>query len=125
MAPPTPPQPPRFVVQCAKGKGWKTLVVDESPPAAERAFREVVKVNPKGYFRLIRLDYNPKADFEGMEFDWKLLLLHDPKKGVAVSATLPRGRRTPGERVSIPIRLYGVALLFGAILALATLLWFH
>jgi hypothetical protein len=118
-------QPPRFVVQCAKGKGWKTLVVDESPPAAERAFREVVKVNPKGYFRLIRLDYNPKADFEGMEFDWKLLLLHDPRKGTSAAAGRRPRRQTPGERLAIPIRLYGVALLLGSILALAAILWFR
>ncbi len=118
------PQPPRFVVQCAKGKGWKTLVVDESAPAAERAFREVVKVNPKGYFRLIRLDYNPKADFEGMEFDWKLLLLHDPKKGAAAGPRR-RAQRTPGERVPIPLRLYGFALLLGSILALGAIAWFR
>jgi hypothetical protein len=122
-----PPQPPRFVVQCAKGKGWKTLVVEESPPAAERAFREVVKVNPKGYFRLIRLDYNPKADFEGMEFDWKLLQLHDPKKGAAAATALPAGKRGTrqgsGERVPIPVRLYGFALLLGSVLALAAILW--
>jgi hypothetical protein len=116
-------QPPRFVVQCAKGKGWKTLVVDESPPAAERAFREVVKVNPKGYFRLIRLDYNPKAEVEGMEFNWKLLLLHDPKKGAVSSDARGRRGQRPNERVPIPIRLYGTALLLGTLMALAAILW--
>ncbi len=102
-------------------------MVEESPPAAERAFREVVKVNPKGYFRLIRLDYNPKADFEGMEFDWKLLQLHDPKKGAAAATALPAGKRGTrqgsGERVPIPVRLYGFALLLGSVLALAAILW--
>ena len=117
-------QPPRFVVQCAKGKGWKTLVVDEDQGLGERAFREVVKVNPRGYFRLIRLDYNPKSDFEGQEFDWKLLQLHDPKKGQGgasgkASRDSRRHRRQPGEKVPVPVRLYGVALLLGALLAVA------
>jgi len=112
-------QPPRFVVQCAKGKGWKTLVVDESQPAAERAFREVVKVNPRGYFRLIRLDDNPEADFEGQEFSWKLLQLHDPKKGGSGGGSSRRPARKSGERVGIPLKLYGLALVLGALLAVA------
>ncbi len=113
-------QPPRFVVQCAKGKSWKTLVVDESSTAAERAFKEIVKVKPRGYFRLIRLDYNGKADAEGLEFDWKLLALHDPRKGAAKA-----GERPSKERVPIPLRLYGLALIGGLLLALLALLWFH
>ena len=119
-------QPPRFVVQCAKGKGWKSLVVEEDQSLAERAFREVVKVNPKGYFRLIRLDYNPEADYEGQEFNWKLLQLHDPKKGAGGSGRNSRGdsgrRRKPGEKVPVPIRLYGVAIVLGVALALVLFL---
>ena len=119
-------QPPRFVVQCAKGKGWKSLVVEEDQGLCERAFREVVKVNPRGYFRLIRLDYNPKSNFEGQEFDWKLLQLHDPKKGSAGTGGKKPGdsgarRRKPGEKVPVPIRLYGLAMVLGV--ALAALLY--
>ncbi len=122
-----PEQPPRVVVQCAKGKGWKTLVVDESSDAAERAFREVVKVNPRGYFRLIRLDYNPKAEVGGLEFDWKLLRLHDPKKGPdkAGRRAKTKAPRPPGERPPIPLRLYGIALALGSVLALLGILWFR
>jgi len=120
-------QPPRFVVQCAKGKGWKTLVVEEDQGLGERAFREVVKVNPKGYFRLIRLDYNPKSDYEGQEFNWKLLQLHDPKKGSGGSGRKGRGdsgwrRRKPGEKVPVPVRLYGLAVALGAALAVVLFL---
>ncbi len=137
MAASSPQRPPRFVVQCAKGKGWKTLVVDESQPAAERAFHEVIKVNPKGYFRLIRLDDSPEPDFEGENFSWKLLQLHDPKKGGVQGgvqggvATAPINRparrhgpnkrriRRQGEKVAIPLRLYILALILGAIAAVA------
>ena len=143
MVPSTPVPPPRFVVQCAKGKGWKTLVVDENQAAAERAFHEVVKVKPKGFFRLIRLDDKPDAEVEGQEFTWKLLTLHDPRKGpetgftgaVSVAAATrdasrhrvrqPIGRapsrQSPGQsrsdRVRIPFRLYATALVMGVVLA--------
>ncbi len=113
-------QPPRFVVQCAKGKAWKTLVVEEDQGLGERAFREVVKVNPRGYFRLIRLDYNPASNFEGQEFDWKLLNLHDPKKGRSGGGAgrgQDRRRRGPKEKVPVPFRLYAVAVVLGVILA--------
>ena len=121
MATPRPDQPPRFVVQCAKGKGWKTLVVDESQPAAERAFREVVKVNPRGFFRLIRLDDRPDAEIEGQEFSWKLLQLHDPRKGGGGRAgNRPAGKRR--DKVRVPLKLYGAALLLGAVLALVAYL---
>ena len=115
-------QPPRFVVQCAKGKGWKTLVVDEDQALGERAFREVVKVNPRGYFRLIRLDYNPNSDFEGQEFNWKLLQLHDPKKGAGGKGRGDSRWRRPGERVPVPIRLYGLAVALGVVLAVVLFL---
>ena len=114
--------PPRFVVQCAKGKGWKSLVLDENQSIAERAFREVVKVKPKGYFRLIRLDHNPNADYDGLEFKWKLLELHDPKRKKGGSGW--RGwadsgwrRRKPGEKVPIPLWLYILAIAAGLVLA--------
>ena len=111
-------QPPRFVVQCAKGKGWKTLVVDENQAVSERAFREVVKVKPKGYFRLIRLDHNPESDYGGHEFNWKLLKLHDPgKKGGGGRGDSGWRRRRPGERVPLPMWLYGLAIAAGVVLA--------
>lgn len=110
--------PPRFVVQCAKGKGWKTLVVDESQPAAERAFREVVKVKPRGFFRLIRLDDNPEAEINGQDFSWKLLQLHDPRgpnhRPTQGRSPNPTAAGKPGERVGVPVKLYLIALVLGA-----------
>ena len=114
-----PDQPPRFVVQCAKGKGWKTLVVDDSQPAAERAFREVVKINPRGFFRLIRLDDRPDAEIEGQEFSWKLLHLHDPRKSGVNARPAAGGRPAKSQnKMRWPLRLYGLAILLGLLLAL-------
>ena len=112
--------PPRFVVQCAKGKGWKTLVVEEDLGRGERAFREVVKVKPKGFFRLIRLDHNPEADYGGREYNWRLLRLHDPRPRDGSGRSGGRGagwwrwwlRR--GERMPLPVWLYGLAIRAGA-----------
>jgi hypothetical protein len=105
-------QPPRFVVQCAKGRGWKTLVADFDPAAAEAAFREVVKINPRGCFRLIRLEHKPEDEGEGMAFDWKLLALHDPRTRGATPH-----RRRAREKLPLPWRLYLLVALLGAILA--------
>ncbi|CAK0777428.1 conserved hypothetical protein [uncultured Gammaproteobacteria bacterium] len=130
-SPPPSPQPTRFAVQFAKGKGWKTMYVHESPEAATQAFHEAIKVKPKGFFRLVRLDPNSQ-DGQDLDFTWKLLALHDPRKGgisgvaALASSTVPRpvrrpirrpGKPRPGERVGIPFSVYVVMLGLGAALA--------
>lgn len=113
-----PALPPRYAVQRAAGKGWKTFFVDQTQDKADATFREVVRLNPRGYFRLIRLDHQAEADFDGMEFNWKLLALHDPRAGGGPPP------RTARERVPIPLRLYVGVILAGILLALVFLV-FH
>lgn len=144
-SPPRPPQPTRFAVQFAKGKGWKTMYVQESREAATFAFHEAIKVKPKGFFRLVRLDPNSR-DGTDLDFTWKLLALHDPRKGgitvfeddgsqiltpapmasggvaaarPVASAVRPRPRsgHREKERVGIPLSVYALMLVLGAVVA--------
>lgn len=92
------PQQPRYAIQKARGKGWSTLEVGDALPQAEARFRLMVSVNPKAFFRLIQLDYNPESDTPGTEFNWKLLQLHDPRQAghtprVAGAGQAPSPRR--------------------------------
>lgn len=144
------PQQPRYAIQKARGKGWSTLEVGDALPQAEARFRLMVSVNPKAFFRLIQLDYNPASDAPGTEFNWKLLQLHDPRqaghtprvagagktpspqpeKGAAGHAPRtvrggPAGAhgRRGGERVRLPWLTYGLVIVLGlAVGALAYLL---
>ncbi len=115
--PANPPQPTRFAIQKARGKGWKTLEVGEDLAHAEARFDLMVKVNPRAFFRLIQLDYNPDATGEGMEFNWTLIRLHDPTRGVRGAPAKARAKR-PGagrrkEKVALPVRFYAAVILVG------------
>lgn len=120
--PPSPkPQPIRYAIQKARGKGWKTLEVGEELAQAEARFNLMVKVNPRAYFRLIQLDYNPDSTYEGMEFNWTLIHLHDPtRKGVHGPArgkpakTVRRGK----EKVRVPLRFYLTVIALGVVAGL-------
>lgn len=128
MPPKPPPQPVRFAIQKARGKGWKTLEVGEDLKQAEARFDLMVKVNPRAYFRLVQLDHNPEADFDGMEFNWTLIHLHDPTKGKDQGgrrsgrpAKAPPRRR---EKVPLPVRFYVAVVVLGlAAGALVYLRW--
>ena len=122
MPPNLPQQPTRFAIQKARGKGWKTLEVGEELAQTEARFDRMVKVNPRAYFRLIQLDYNPEAAYEGMEFNWTLIQLYDPTAGGgggrrAAKAAAKPGRARPGtrrkERVPLPVRFYAAVVLIG------------
>lgn len=127
MPPPNPPpQPTRYAIQKARGKGWTTLEVGEERAAAEARFALMVKVNPRAYFRLIELELNPDSAYEGMEFNWKLLQLYDPttkgvRRGAAGARVGPGGRtrRRRGEKVPLPLRFYLGVVVAGALLGLA------
>lgn len=135
--PPRAPQPQRYAIQKARGKGWTTLEVGEDLPQTEARFQLMVQVNPKAYFRLIQLDHNAEAAYEGLEFTWKLIHLHDPSKGGAGGSSGSGQPRRPGrratargttrraaERVGIPLRVYAAVLLVGLLLGgLAWLRW--
>lgn len=117
MPPATSKQPTRFAIQKARGKGWTTLEVGEDLAHAEARFELMVKVNPRAYFRLIQLDYNPDSGYEGMEFSWTLIHLHDPGKGgrgAARKAGAGRPARRRGrEKVALPVRFYLAVVLVG------------
>lgn len=127
------PQPVRYAIQKARGKGWKTLEVGEELPQAEARFDLMIEVNPRAYFRLVQLDYNAESDYEGMEFNWKLIHLYDPTQGVrrnagpkpkpaarGASSAPSRGGGSGGvtEKIKLPIRFYLGVVLIGGLLGL-------
>ncbi|MDR6773089.1 hypothetical protein [Azospirillum sp. BE72] len=126
MPTPRPPQPTRFAIQKARGKGWKTLEVGEELAHAKARFDRMVGINPRAYFRLIQLDYNADSAYEGMEFNWTLIELYDPTKGPpkggrvrpapkAAPAAKPGRRRKAAEPVALPLRVYLAVILIGTL----------
>jgi len=129
MPTPRPPQPTRFAIQKARGKGWKTLEVGEELARAKARFDRMVGVNPRAYFRLIQLDYNADSGYEGMEFNWTLIELYDPTQGgrvrpaakpvspkpVPAAPRKPKGGRKQGEAVALPLRIYLAVILIGTL----------
>ncbi len=121
--PSRPPQLPRFAIQKARGKGWKTLEVGEDLAHAEARFELMLGVNPRAYFRLIRLEYSPDSAYGGMEFNWTLVRLHDPNKSGAEVGKAKPGRQHK-EKVPLPWRFYGAVVLIGLLIgAFAYLHW--
>ncbi|MBB3265650.1 hypothetical protein FHW79_003279 [Azospirillum sp. OGB3] len=132
MGPVAAVQPTRFAIQKARGKGWKTLEVGEDLGHARARFDLMVRVNPRAYFRLIQLDHNAGAGGDGMEFNWKLIELHDPNQGGAAGAgrkaaparAAPRSAkgRTAGkgprrrEKVPLPLKFYAAVVLAGLLI---------
>jgi hypothetical protein len=130
-----PPQPTRFAIQKARGKGWTTLEVGEGLDQTQARFDRMVQVNPRAYFRLIQLEFNPDSGYEGMEFNWTLIQLHDPadkgntagkgnKGGKRPKAARGAGsrRRGAGEKVGLPLRFYLGVVVVGLLLAVAAFL---
>ncbi|MGY0788295.1 hypothetical protein ACW7BJ_02920 [Azospirillum argentinense] len=133
MAPVAAGQPTRFAIQKARGKGWKTLEVGEDLDHARARFNLMVRVNPRAYFRLIQLDHNAGAGGDGIEFNWKLIELHDPNQGGTAGAgrqgvparTAPRSAaraRTAAkgprrrETVPLPLKFYAAVVLAGLLI---------
>lgn len=144
------PQPTRYAVQKARGKGWKTLEVGEDLAHAEARFDLMVDVNPRAYFRLVELEYNDQSDYEGMEFNWKLIHLYDPTTGArrtgaairsaaAIAASIAQAKAGGGadrkrggrrnakaaeEKLRLPIRFYIGVMVVGALAGLLVYLRF-
>lgn len=118
--------PTRYAIQKARKSGWTTLEVGEDRPQAEARFALMVNVNPRAYFRLIQLDHTPGMAEAELEFNWKLLQLHDPNQSGPAPASPRRSSRPhrpartavapAGDRVRAPVRIY-LALLVAGILA--------
>jgi len=132
-------QPTRYAIQKARGKGWKTLEVGEELPHAKARFDTMVGLNPRAYFRLIQLDYNAESGYEGMEFNWTLIELHDPNRepgrpgpGAARPARVPakpgrRGAERKGRRkaaVPLPLRVYLAVIVIGVLVGGLAYLYF-
>jgi len=122
MPPPNlPPQPTRFAIQKARGKGWTTLEVGEELEHAQARFELMIKVNPRAYFRLIQLEYNADSAYEGMEFNWKLIELYDPtQKGGRGDRARPAPKQASKpkrskEKVRLPLRFYLAVIVIGAL----------
>lgn len=134
MAPHPHPQPTRFAIQKARGKGWKTLEVGEDLDHARARFELMVRVNPRAYFRLVQLDHNAGADFNGLEFNWTLIELYDPsRKGGTGGRVKPplkpapkpaRGTRRAEEKVPLPLRFYVTVILIGSLIGVLLYLRF-
>lgn len=143
MPTPRPPQPTRFAIQKARGKGWKTLEVGEELAHAKARFDRMVGVNPRAYFRLIQLDYNADSGYEGMEFNWTLIELYDPTQGgptqggptqggrvrpaakpVPTATRKPKGGRKAAEPVALPLRIYLAVVLIGTLAGVLAYLHF-
>jgi hypothetical protein len=109
----------KFAVQRARGKSWETLFLDADPARGQALFRQAVRAEGRSFIRLIQVDFRPESELG--EFDWKLVRLHDPRQGgTAVIPEAPGKRATKGsrrpERVKVPLRLYLLFFLFGAML---------
>lgn len=124
MPTPRPPQPTRYAIQKARGKGWKTLEVGEELAHAKARFDQMVGINPRAYFRLIQLDYNADSAYEGMEFNWTLIELYDPTRGgrarpapkpVSAAPRRTADRRKAAEPVALPLRVYLAVILIGTL----------
>lgn len=133
MPSPRPPQPTRFAIQKARGKGWKTLEVGEELAHAKARFDRMVGVNPRAYFRLIQLDYNADSGYEGMEFNWTLIELYDPTQGgrvrpaakpAAAPGRKPGSKRKAVEPVALPLRIYLAVVLIGTLAGVLAYLHF-
>ncbi|MFC5359468.1 hypothetical protein [Azospirillum himalayense] len=131
MAPVAAGQPTRFAIQKARGKGWKTLEVGEDLDHARARFNLMVRVNPRAYFRLIQLDHNAGAGGDGIEFNWKLVELHDPNQGRAAGTERKPAPARPApsaaargatngprrrERVALPLRFYAAVVVAGVLI---------
>jgi len=135
--------PVRFAVQRSDRTRWKTVLVEATEAGAIAVFHDMVRVNRRGYFRVVRL--SPRGeDPNSAEFDWRLLMLYDPKKATVLDANgndigavpaAPSGSRgsgtaalraagaatksppRTGERVRAPLQLYLSTIVIGTVIA--------
>jgi len=118
-------RPVVYATQRSRRGGWKTVVVDAERGVVETAFEKMVKANPAGYFRVIELIPREQSASGQREFDWKLLVLYDPKRGAISTGRMAsqHAGRTK-NRIYVPVRLYLVAIVIGLLAgAVAVLVW--
>lgn len=134
----------KYAVQRPKGAKWETLSLVEDLAQGKREFQNAIALHGANPVRLIQVDF--VSDEALADFDWRLIELHDPRKGDRPKPTLIAGseRATPkpakkvkangqtgggsktgrrsgvdgDEKVPVPVKTYVIAFVFGA-LALA------
>lgn len=124
----------KYAVQRPKGAKWETLSLVDSLNEGKQEFRNAVGLHGAGPVRLIQVDFVSNEALA--DFDWRLIELHDPRKGDRPKPTVvagserarpknppkdrqpaPAGRngRGPDEKVPVPVKTYMLAFLFGVV----------
>lgn len=126
----------KYAVQRPKGAKWETLSLVDDLGQGKAEFRNAVNLHGAGPVRLIQVDF--VSDEALADFDWRLIELHDPRKGDRPKPTVVagserarpkpqpakgkgkgagkgRGPSGPDEKVPVPVKTYMLAFLFGAV----------
>ncbi len=125
----------KYAVQRPKGAKWETLSLVDDLGQGKQEFKNAVTLHGAGPVRLIQVDF--VNDEALADFDWRLIELHDPRKGDRPKPTVVAGSersrpkshptragahkrgggRGPGvnDKVPVPLKTYVLAFLFGAV----------
>lgn len=126
----------KYAVQRPKGAKWETLSLVDDLGHGKQEFKNAVALHGAGPVRLIQVDF--VSDEALADFDWRLIELHDPRKGDRPKPTVVAGSersRAKGssnrnnaargggrnrgqavdEKVPVPLKTYVLAFLFGAV----------
>lgn len=127
----------KYAVQRPKGAKWETLSLVDDLGLGKQEFKNAITLHGTGPVRLIQVDF--VNDEALADFDWRLIELHDPRKGDRPKPTVvagserstkpkaqagrnkqpPTGRRARGtaadEKVPVPLKTYVLAFLFGVV----------
>lgn len=120
----------KYAVQRPKGAKWETLSLVDDLGHGKQEFRNAISLHGTGPVRLIQVDF--VNDEALADFDWRLIELHDPRKGERPKPTLvagseraqpkapPKGKARPRagggpEKVPVPVKSYVIAFVFGAV----------
>lgn len=120
----------KYAIQRPKGSKWETLSLVDDLGHGKSEFRNAVNLHGAGPVRLIQVDF--VSDEALADFDWRLIELHDPRKGNRPKPTLVAGserskpkqsaaRSKPSgikgnaskENVPVPVKTYVLIFLFG------------
>lgn len=115
----------QYAVQKPTGGKWETLLLVDDPGRGREGYRQAVRAHGRTYVRLVRVDFH--SDDALSDYDWRVIELHDPRKGGAPppadsrpaarrSGPPPRPRR-PGEKVPVPLWIWLLAALAGVLAA--------
>lgn len=121
----------QYAVQKPTGGKWETLLLVDDPGQGREGYRQAVRAHGRTYVRLVRVDFH--SDDALSDYDWRVIELHDPRKGGAPPPADPRPTRPvprqtgtrphtrrPGEKVPVPLWIWLMAALTGV---LAAVLW--